>query len=117
VVGGGNAGVEAAQSLAKPEYGNKVILAVRGRNFDRCHDENQNIIRKMESEGLVQIWFQSQVFEIHPDSLIVNKNGESVQIANDYLFVFAGTEMPQKFLMSLGVEITKKFGEALAISS
>ena len=44
VVGGGNAGVEAAQSLAKASLQNQVILLVRSEIFDRCNEENQKII-------------------------------------------------------------------------
>jgi thioredoxin reductase/NAD-dependent dihydropyrimidine dehydrogenase PreA subunit len=116
VVGGGNAGVEAAQYLARAKYGNRVILAVRGNAFDRCNEENQNIIRKMESEGLVQIWFNSKVVEIAADSLLMEKGSERLNIPNDYLFVFAGAEIPSRFLMSLGVAIDKKFGEGLSKS-
>lgn len=116
VVGGGNAGVEAAQYLGKQKYGNKVTLLVRGAGFDRCNEENQNIIKKMEKAGLVQIWYNSSVKAIEVDKLIINKEGKDVEIPNDYLFVFAGAEMPHKFLMSLGVGIDKKFGEALKTS-
>ena len=113
VVGGGNAGVEAAQYLAKEKLGNKVTLLVRGLGFDRCNEENQNIIRDMEKRGLVEIWYESSVKEIHPEHLVIQKKDQLVQVPNNYLFVFAGAEMPHKFLMSLGVEIDKKFGEAL----
>lgn len=113
VVGGGNAGVEAAQYLAKEKLGNKVTLLVRGLGFDRCNEENQNIIRDMEKKGLVEIWYESSVKEIHAEHLLIQKKEQVVQVPNDYLFVFAGAEMPHKFLMSLGVEIDKKFGEAL----
>ncbi|RME18462.1 MAG: 4Fe-4S dicluster domain-containing protein, partial [Bdellovibrio sp.] len=65
VVGGGNAGVEAAQYLAKPKYKNKVTLLVRGEAFDRCNEENQNIIFDMEKKGLVTIRFNTVVKEIH----------------------------------------------------
>lgn len=113
VVGGGNAGVEAAQMLAKRKFKNKVTLLVRGEAFDRCNEENQKIIREMEQKGLVEIWFHSSVKEIHPEALVIQKNGQDVRIPNDFLFVFAGAEAPHKFLTSLGVGIDKKFGEAL----
>lgn len=118
VVGGGNAGVEAAQYLAKAKYKNKVTLLVRGPTFDRCNDENKAIIEEMQKKGLVQIWYESSVKEIQPTKLLIQRkvNGQDqvVEIPNNYLFVFAGAEMPHKFLMSLGIQIDKKFGEALS---
>jgi thioredoxin reductase (NADPH) len=113
VVGGGNAGVEAAQYLAKAAYGNKVTLLVRGASFDRCNEENMNIINDMSKKGLVEIWYNSSVEEIQAETIKVKRDGTSVEIPNNYLFVFAGAELPHKFLMSLGVEIDKKFGEGL----
>jgi thioredoxin reductase (NADPH) len=110
VVGGGNAGVEAAQQLGKEKYGNKVILLVRGPSLARCNESNQKIIQEMASKGLVEIWFNAEVKEIHEDTLLVKKQEELLSIPNDYLFVFAGAEVPFKFLSSLGIEIEKKFG-------
>ena len=113
VVGGGNAGVEAAQYLGREKYGNKVRLLVRGSGFDRCNEENQKIIREMESKGLVKIQYNTSVKAIEKETLVI-KTGESQEtIPNHFLFVFAGAEMPHKFLMSLGIQIDKKFGEAL----
>lgn len=113
VVGGGNAGVEAAQYLAKAQLGNRVTLLVRGATFDRCNEENQNIIYDLEKKGLVKIWFDSSVQKISETNLTIKKAEQTVELKNDYLFVFAGAEMPHKFLMSLGVQIDKKFGEAI----
>ncbi len=112
VVGGGNAAAEAVQYLAKAKLGNKVILLVRGLDFDRCNEANQTAVRELEKRGLVKIWYESAVSEIQKDHLLILKKDQVVKVPNDYLFVFAGAEMPHKFLMSLGVEIDKKFGEA-----
>ncbi len=114
VVGGGNAGVEAAQYLANPKLNNRVSLAIRGMDFDRCNDENKRIINEMAQKSQVKIFFKSSVAEIHPEHLVMNIGEEKKNVANHYLFVFAGAEMPHKFLMSLGIKIEKKFGEGLA---
>lgn len=114
VVGGGNAGVEAAQMLAKEKWKNRVHLLVRSGNFDRCNEDNMNRIFAMEKKGLVKIWFNSVVTEIRDHEVVVKKGEESAVLKNDFVFVFAGAEMPYKFLMSLGVEIDKKFGQQLA---
>lgn len=113
VVGAGNAGVEAAQYLARDELQNKVRLLVRGAALDRCNEENMRIIKELEARGRVKIQYQTSVAEIEKAHLLLKTPEGPVKIANDYLFVFAGAEMPFKFLMSLGIKIDKKFGEAI----
>lgn len=114
VVGGGNAAVEAAQYLGKAEYQNTVTLLVRGKVLERCNEDNRNIVMKMAEQGRVQIWWNASVKEIGKDSLVVDRDKTPVVVPNDYLFIFAGAEMPHKFLMGLGVQIDRKFGEALS---
>lgn len=111
VVGGGNAGVEAAQMLANPKLKNDVTLLVRGDIMDRCNDENKKIIEDMARKNLVKIWYNSEVKEIQKDTIKVKKGDQLLDIKNQFLFVFAGAEMPYKYLMSLGVKIEKAFGE------
>jgi thioredoxin reductase/NAD-dependent dihydropyrimidine dehydrogenase PreA subunit len=112
VVGGGNAGVEAAQMLAAAPLQNKVTLLVRSQTFDRCNEDNIKKICELENQRRVTIWFNSSVKEIRPTELVIDHEGATTQIPNDYLFIFAGAEMPHKFLMSLGISIDKKFGAA-----
>ncbi|RYZ90391.1 MAG: 4Fe-4S dicluster domain-containing protein [Proteobacteria bacterium] len=111
VVGGGNAGVEAAQYLCRKDLRNKVFLLVRGDTFDRCNEENQNIIRDYEKRGMVQICYNTTVEKIEADHLFIKKDGKVLRLQNDYLFVFAGAIMPFAFLKSIGIQIETKFGE------
>jgi thioredoxin reductase len=111
VVGGGNAGVEAAQQLAQPQYRNRVTLLVRSAVFDRCNQENQNIIFALAKKGLVDIRFESNLKYIARDHVVYEQKARQIKIGNDFVFVFAGAEMPFKFLQSLGIVIDKKFGE------
>lgn len=113
VVGGGNAGVEAAQMLGEERWKNKVHLLVRSSSFDRCNEDNIKRITSMEQKGLVDIWYNSSVQEIMSTEIRIKKSDEVITLQNDYVFVFAGAEMPHKFLMSLGVQIDKKFAEGL----
>jgi thioredoxin reductase/NAD-dependent dihydropyrimidine dehydrogenase PreA subunit len=113
VVGGGNAGVEAAQMLAEAKWSNRVHLLVRSKIFDRCNEDNIARITALEKKGLVKIWFSSSVQKIEKDSIVIKKEEETIQLKNNFVFVFAGAEMPHKFLISLGIKIDKKFGESL----
>ena len=117
VVGGGNAAVEAAQYLCKASLRNKVFLLVRGDAFDRCNEENQNIINDYAKRGLVNICYNTSVEQIHADHLIIKKDGASLRVQNDFLFVFAGAILPFAFLKSLGVMIDTKYGEPVKASS
>ncbi len=113
VVGGGNAGVEAAQMLADSKYQSKVHLFVRGPVFDRCNEDNIQRITALQQKGRVEIWYNTSIQEIFTDKIRLKKEDQILEIPNDYIFVFAGAEMPHKFLMSLGVQIDKKFAEGL----
>ncbi|MGZ3691492.1 MAG: NAD(P)-binding domain-containing protein, partial [Pseudobdellovibrio sp.] len=114
VVGGGNAGVEAAQMLGDAKVNAKVQLLVRGPDFDRCNEENRNKIFAMEKKGQVKICFSSSITEITAKTVKYLKEDETISIPNDFVFIFAGAEMPFKFLTSLGVMIDKKFAEGLS---
>ena len=108
-----NAAVEAAQYLAKSRRQNKVFLLVRGPQLDRCNEENQKIIFDMQAKKKVVISYDTVVSEIYKDYLIVDKEGQKLRLENDFLFIFAGAELPFKFLESLGVVIDTKYGEAV----
>jgi thioredoxin reductase len=114
VVGGGNAGVEAAQMLGKSSLKCTVHLLVRGPAFDRCNEDNKMRIEAMAKKGQVQIWYNSSIQEIHKDTVKLKKDDQMLELPNDQVFVFAGADIPTKFLMSLGVAFDKKFGEGLA---
>ncbi|MEQ1665980.1 MAG: NAD(P)/FAD-dependent oxidoreductase, partial [Bdellovibrionales bacterium] len=114
VVGGGNAGVEAAQMLSEARWKNKVHLLVRSKTFDRCNEDNINKITSLQKKGLVHIWFNSSVEEILKTEVKIKKDEEIITLKNDFVFIFAGAEMPRQFLMSLGIVIDKKFAEGLS---
>ena len=116
IVGGGNAGVEAAQQLAKPELGNKVTLIISGPSLERCNEANQKMILALQKMGLVDIWYNANVKQIEPSHLHVDHKGKRIELQNNFLFILIGAEVPQKFLMSLGVSIDKKFGESRGAS-
>jgi len=111
VVGGGNAAVEAAQYLARSQYQNRVFLLVRGDFLDRCNEENQQIIFGLQKKGRVYISYNTSVEEIHKQHIFINKEGKRMRLQNDFLFIFAGAELPFAFLKSLGIMIDTKYGE------
>jgi thioredoxin reductase/NAD-dependent dihydropyrimidine dehydrogenase PreA subunit len=114
IVGGGNAGLEAAQYLSKPHLKNKVHLIVRGGPadaFSKANEANQKLVFEQEKQKLVKIHYEGSIKSIEEDHILINRGNEVVKLENHYIFIFAGAEVPFKFLMSLGITIDKAHGE------
>jgi thioredoxin reductase (NADPH) len=45
--------------------------------------------------------------------VLANGGTEEQRIRNDRVYIFAGGELPTQFLNKIGIQITKKFGEAI----
>ena len=113
VVGGGNAAAEAVIMLSERKYANKVYMVVRSPTLDRCNETNDKKVRALAKEGRIALWFNCKVNKVEPDRVTVASGKETKVIKNDFVFVFAGANMPRDFLMSLGIKIDKKFGQGL----
>lgn len=113
VVGGGDSAVESALLLAEEK--NKVILSYRGDSFKRLKPRNLERLEKAEEENKIEVILNSNVKEIKDDSviLVTSNNEKESEIKNDLVYVFAGGELPNKFLESIGIKITKKYGETV----
>lgn len=112
VVGGGDSAVESALLLA-PE--NHVILSYRKDSFGRIKPKNSEKLKEAIKSGLIDVQFNTDVIEITEKEVIIenNQTHERVKVKNDKVFVFAGGELPTEFLKKAGIEITRKFGEAV----
>jgi thioredoxin reductase (NADPH) len=112
VVGGGDSAIESALLLADQ---NHVILSYRSEVFNRLKPKNSERILLAAAKGKVQLWFNTNVIEIGKNDVTFNNSisGEQTTIKNDLIFIFAGGEVPSQFLMKAGIQITKKFGEAI----
>lgn len=113
VVGAGNAAAEVAQMLADAKWRNTVHMLVATAVMDRCNDENKARLMELVKKGRLQIMYSTTVQKIEDDHIVIKKQEESLELANDFVFAMIGAEMPHKFLMGLGVRIEKKFGEGL----
>ena len=113
VVGGGDSAVESAMLLA--DENNKVTLSYRGETFARIKPMNYERINKYINKKKINVLFNSNVKEIFDDSvdLIVGQEQKLVKLKNDLVYVFVGGILPTAFLESIGIKITKKFGEAI----
>lgn len=113
VVGGGDSAVEAALSLAEIS-GTTVTLSYRRERFTRIKPKNHERIQAAEQDGSVRLLWSTNVTEIAADQVTYrDAEGRDHALPNDQVFVFAGGELPTKFLKSAGIMIDTKFGEAL----
>lgn len=109
VVGGGDSAVEAAIALAD-QIGNTVFLSYRGEAFSRIKPGNKERLDKMIGKRSVQVIFKSNVKEIGERSVKIATPEDLREVPNDYIYIFAGGELPNEFLNKIGIHIEKRFG-------
>ncbi len=102
VVGGGDSAAEAAVGLAR-QPDNEVTLSYRREKLVRLKKKNQDAFDALLAAGRIRPLFSSQPVEITPGSVRLKVGDETVEIENDYVFVFAGGVPPFDFLRKIGV--------------
>lgn len=112
VVGGGDSAVESAFLLMD---NNEVILSYRGESFARLKPKNNEKLQQATTSGKLNVMLQSNLTEIKDGWVNMKTAGseEIKSIQNDLVYIFAGGELPVEFLKNAGIEITRKFGEAI----
>jgi thioredoxin reductase/Pyruvate/2-oxoacid:ferredoxin oxidoreductase delta subunit len=112
VVGGGDSAIESALMLAPS---NHVTISYRGEVFNRLKPRNSMEINKAVAEGKLELRLNSNLVSISENSVILsfNTKGETINLVNDLVYIFAGGELPLQFLEKAGIKITKKFGETV----
>jgi thioredoxin reductase len=113
VVGGGDSAVEAAIGLAR-QPGNEVILSYRREKLVRIKKKNEDRLAPLLASGRIQALFPSQLEQILPGSVRLKDRAGSREIANDYVFVFAGGEPPFELLRKAGVRFGGEPAAALS---
>jgi thioredoxin reductase/Pyruvate/2-oxoacid:ferredoxin oxidoreductase delta subunit len=93
VVGGGDSAVEAAMGLAA-QPGHKVTLSYRQSSFNRIKERNSRRIEEQLRKGQLSVLFNSSPVEIKDKSVVLDVSGTTREIANDYVWVFAGGTPP-----------------------
>ena len=113
IVGGGDSAVESAMLLADEK--NIVTLSYRNEYFSRLKPKNLERINDYIQKNKIKTLFNSNVKEIFADkvSFTFNDKPDELIIKNDLTYIFAGGILPTSFLESIGIKITKKFGDAI----
>ncbi len=109
VVGGGNSALEAAVSLSE-EPGTQVILSHRSNSFSSANKKNRDKLTAAEKKGQLKVMLKSVIKEIKPDSIVLDQEGQLIEVENDIVIVNAGGVLPTPFLKQIGVLVETKFG-------
>ena len=102
VVGGGDSAVEAAMGLAN-QVGNSVTLSYRQDRFARIKERNAQRLDECARSGKIKVLLKSNPVEFKPHSVVLEINGQTQEIANDFAWIFAGGVPPYDFLKKIGV--------------
>jgi thioredoxin reductase (NADPH) len=111
VVGGGDAALEAACTIAG-EPGATVALSYRGDAFSRAKDKNRQKVKEAEANGRLRVMLNSQIKEIKPEKVILEKTGEIIELSNDAVIVCVGGVLPTDLLKKIGIRVETKYGTA-----
>ena len=109
VVGGGDAALEAAISIAElPDT--EVSLSYRSDAFSRAKEKNRSKVSDLQKTGSLNVLMSSNVKEIRHGNVEVDQQGNLIDLHNDAVIVCAGGILPTPFLKGIGIEIETKYG-------
>ena len=109
VVGGGDAALEAAISIAN-EPNTKVTLSYRSNAFSRVKPKNRKLAEETNKSGRLTILLESNVKEIKPKSVLLDQKGKAIELPNDAVIVCAGGILPTPFLKEIGIMVETRHG-------
>ncbi len=72
-------------------------------------------LKKALAAGKLEVRLNTNLVSIEDDYVIITagKEGETLKLKNDLVYIFAGGELPIQFLEKAGIKITRKFGETV----
>jgi thioredoxin reductase (NADPH) len=111
VVGGGDAALEAATSIAD-EPGTTVTLSYRSDAFSRAKEKNRKKVDQAAAEGKLNVMLSSNVKQINKDTVKIEQHGKETEMPNQGVIICAGGILPTPFLKEIGIEVETKHGTA-----
>lgn len=105
IVGGGDTAAERAIHLRR--LGNDVTISYRGSEFHRMNNENREMTQRMEQDGELTIWRNSNLIGLERDGgrARVSYSGDTASHETfDHIFYCLGGSTPTAFLKNLGIE-------------
>ena|ERR1035438_991312 len=85
------------------QAGNKVTLSYRKGEFSRLKDRNTKRMEEHISSEKISVLFNSIPTEFREGSVSIEVNGEVRELANDFVWIFAGGIPPSDFLKAAGI--------------
>ena len=115
VIGGGNSAIEAALTLSQQ---NRVVLSYRSAEFSRLFKDNREALDRAVAGGDIRVLFNSNVKNFGTDQalLTVASDGEDEReetVPMQHAFVLVGSEVPVRFLKSLGIKLENEWSGLL----
>jgi len=111
VVGGGDSALEAAMDIAE-QPGTTVTLSYRSDAFGRGKPKNRERLKQMTERNRLTVRLKSNVKLVEKDKVVLEQEGQKIEIPNDGVIVCAGGILPTGFLKEIGVLVETKFGTA-----
>ncbi len=111
VVGGGDSALEAATSIAD-EPGTTVTISYRSGAFSRAKEKNRQKVESAKAAGRLTVLLNSNTKEITKKTVVIDQEGQRIEIKNDAIIVSAGGILPTGMLRDIGIEVDTKFGTA-----
>ena len=111
VVGGGDSALEAAASIAE-QADTHVTLSYRADAFGRAKEKNRARIAAAEQSGRLRVLFKSNVKEIQRQHVVLDQEGQMIELDNHAVIVSAGGVLPTPFLQKIGIRVDTKHGTA-----
>jgi putative YpdA family bacillithiol system oxidoreductase len=103
VVGGGDSAVEAAMGLAV-QKGNRVTLSYRKTAFSRIKERNAQRLQDAMRSPQLRVLLNSVPVEITETQVLLDVNGTTQELPNDFVWIFAGGVAPNEFLKKIGIQ-------------
>lgn len=80
--------------------------------FTRAKAKNRDKVEVLAAQGRINVLLNSNVKEIHEDSVLIEQNGKVGKIANQAVIISAGGILPTGFLKDIGIDVETKYGTA-----
>jgi thioredoxin reductase (NADPH) len=87
------------------QKGNRVTLSYRSGEFSRLKDRNLKRMQEHMRSHTIDVIFNSMPTEFRAGSVLLQSGEATRELANDYVWIFAGGTSPTGFLKSAGVEV------------
>jgi putative YpdA family bacillithiol system oxidoreductase len=110
IVGGGDSAVEAAVGLASQST-NRVTLSYRKGELTRIKERNRQHLHEAENGKKLDVILNSEVAEILEEYVLLKTPDGVRKVENEFVFIFAGGEMPYDFLKAIGIQFTTQVVE------